>query len=118
MEEQPSHQIVPVTDNGKTIAILSYITLVGFIIALIMHSSNKTSLAAFHLRQVLLLIIIGVAVGFVAWIPILGWLVWIVTCIGLFVLWIFGLIAAVNGEEKPMPLLGAKAQEMFASAFK
>ncbi|MDJ1506561.1 hypothetical protein [Xanthocytophaga agilis] len=118
MEEQPSHQIVPVTDDGKTIAIISYLTLVGFIIALIMHSSNKTSLGAFHLRQMLLLIIIGIAVGFVAWIPILGQLVWLVTCLGLFVFWIFGLISAINGEEKPMPLVGAKAQEMFATVFK
>lgn len=117
MEDQ-TRQIVPVSDNGKTIAILSYITLVGFIIALIMHSSNKTSLGAYHLRQMLLLVIIGVAVGFIAWIPIIGWLIWIVTFIGLAILWVFGLIAAANGEEKPMPLLGDKAQEMFASAFK
>ncbi|MDJ1485719.1 hypothetical protein QNI16_34885 [Cytophagaceae bacterium YF14B1] len=118
MEEQPGHQIVPVTDDGKTIAIISYLTLVGFIIALIMHSSNKTSLGAFHLRQVLLLIIIGIAVSFIAWIPILGQLVWLVTWLGLFVFWILGLISAINGEEKPMPLIGVKAQEMFATVFK
>jgi uncharacterized membrane protein len=29
------------------------------------------------------------------------------------VLWVMGLISAINGEEKPMPLIGEKAQEIF-----
>ena len=32
------------SEDGKTIAIISYITLIGWIIALVMHQSNKTSL--------------------------------------------------------------------------
>lgn len=50
-------------------------------------------------------------------IPYIGWALWWVTwilMIGLLVLWIIGLIAAVNGEEKPIPLFGATAQQMFA----
>jgi uncharacterized membrane protein len=111
MEDQftPQTNSTPATDNGKTIAIVSYITLIGFIAAVIMHSSNKTSLGAFHLRQMLLLILFG----FLAWIPFLG----LVVALALLVFWVLGLISAINGEEKPLPLIGELAQKWFANAF-
>lgn len=31
-------------DKGKTVAIISYITLIGFVVALIMHNDDKTNL--------------------------------------------------------------------------
>jgi len=37
--------------------------------------------------------------------------------IGLFVLWLMGLLAAVNGQQKPMPLMGPLYQKWFANAF-
>jgi len=107
-----------VVDNGKTTAIVSYITIIGWLIAYFgMHQSKKTSLGSFHLRQTLLLFIIAIvyqivitiitmAVPAIGLILSLGGLVFLV-------LWIMGLIGAINGEEKPMPLIGAKAQEIF-----
>ena len=50
------------SDNGKTIGIISYLTLIGWIIALVMHSSNKTEQGAYHIRQSLGLIVLYVAV--------------------------------------------------------
>ena len=41
-----------VATEDKTVAILSYITIIGFIAAIFMHQSHKTQLGAFHLRQV------------------------------------------------------------------
>ncbi len=93
-------------DQGKTIAIIAYITLIGFIIALVMHSSNKTSIARFHLRQVVGLLFCGVGMIILIFIPFLGWVLYPLVGIALFVFWIMGLIAAINGEEKPMPLVG------------
>ena len=37
--------------EGKTIAIISYITIIGLIIAFIMNQSKKNSFASFHIRQ-------------------------------------------------------------------
>jgi len=107
--------------DGKTIAIISYMTWIGWIIALVMHGNNKSQIGAYHLRQSLLLHILAVAIGvlrmFFLFMPFIGfilfWLSWIIF-IGLVVLWVIGLIAAVNGEEKPIPLLGNWAQQMFA----
>jgi uncharacterized membrane protein len=108
-------------DNGKITAILSYMTLVGWVVALVMHKSQKTTLGAYHLRQSLLLFL-GVifafaAITFVAVVPLLGWLISIlaipVVGIGSLILWVMGLVAAVNGELKPIPVIGEKAQEVF-----
>ena len=35
--------------------------------------------------------------------------------IGFFILWIIGLIGAINGEKKPIPILGERAQVMFST---
>jgi uncharacterized membrane protein len=105
--------------EGKSIAIISYITIIGWIVAYIMHGNNKSQLGAFHIRQSLFLMICGfttaIAQMLFVFIPFLGWLISMLlyfVLLGLFVLWIMGLIAAINGEEKPVPLLGAKAQEL------
>ena len=103
--------------DGKTIAIISYLTWIGWIIAFVLYNSNKSQLAAYHLRQSLALMILGIIVYIVQivliFIPFLGWAIAFLLWIGLVVLWVFGLIAAVNGEEKPMPIIGEKAQELF-----
>jgi len=98
--------------DQKTISWVSYITIVGWIIAIVSYNSSldKSALARFHLRQSLGLILTVVAIyivqiffgfflGFFA--TVLGLL-----NIGVLVLWVIGLISAVNGEEKPVPLLG------------
>ena len=53
------------SDNGKTVAIVCYFTLIGWIVALVMHSNNKTSLGAFHIRQMLGLMLISFAFYFI-----------------------------------------------------
>ncbi len=95
------------TSNGKTVAILSYITLVGWIIALVMHNNDKSALGAFHLRQGIGLFLTSLILSFI---PVLGWIV----ALGVFILWILGLISAINGEMKPVPLLGDFYQRTFA----
>ena len=99
-------------------AILAYLTLVGFIVALILYSSKKTAIGAFHLRQAFGLMLTAI-VGYVVLlaVPVIGWL-----CIPLFgvvvlIFAILGVIAAANGQQKPLPLLGEKYQQWFGKAF-
>ncbi|MDP2387696.1 MAG: DUF4870 domain-containing protein [Bacteroidota bacterium] len=109
------------SDEDKTVAILSYITLIGFIIALVMYGNNKTKLGAYHLRQALGFLCAGFAFSLcqfvLVFIPIVGWL--IIMAIGVFMLvcWIMGLISAINGEMKPMPLIGEPIQNIFKNTF-
>ena len=102
----------------KTVAILAYITLLGFIIAIVMHGSKKTALGSFHLRQMLGIIVLGFASYILIFIPILGWIAMAVLGICNLIMWIMGLIAAASGEMKPAPIFGAKFQQWFAGAFK
>jgi uncharacterized membrane protein len=119
-----TNSVVPVSNEDKTVAILSYITLIGFIVAIVMHGSKKTQLGAFHLRQTFGLMLTGIALMIVgtvlAFIPFIGWIMslalWFVW-IGLFVLWIMGLIAAASGQLKPLPVLGKKYEEWFGGMF-
>ncbi len=118
-ENTQQQQTQPSQDSNvdNTVAVVAYITLIGFIIALIMHQNNKNSLGAFHLREMLGLIIFGVGLWIVSIIPFLGTVLYFVGAIGLFVLWVLGLINAVNKEMKPLPLIGDLFQKWFATTF-
>ena len=121
MDTPPSAQVPPPppadASEDKTVAILSYLTIIGFIVAIVMHGNKKTRLGAFHLRQVLGIVVTGFAIGVVAIIPILGWLVAIVGMIFLFLAWIMGLIGAATGKQTPAPVIGPYFQKWFGTAF-
>jgi len=125
MNTQPETVAGPAPANSstedKTVAILSYLTIIGFVIALVLHNGRKTRLGAFHLRQSLGLIIASIVlipVGMIlAFIPVLGWLADIALWLGLLAFWLIGLLSAINGTEKPVPVLGEKFQRWFAATF-
>ena len=101
------------TSEGKNVAIIAYITIIGLIIAFVMNNDKKNEFAKYHIRQSLGLALTGLGLGLIGMIPILGW---IINIIGIFVLlymWIMGLVNAINGQEKPVPILGDKYLEWF-----
>ena len=107
--------------EDSTVAILAYITLIGFIVAIVLHSNKKTAIGSYHLRQALGLLVTGLAFGLcvivLAFIPILGWLVIALGWLALLAFVIMGLIAAASGQQKPVPVLGEHYQKWFANAF-
>ncbi len=118
--------------EDKTVAIVSYLTPIGFIVAIILHGSKKTKLGAYHLRQtlgfILMVITVSFAIGMmifiIALIPFVHLVLFLLvpllwfgfTVIG-FVLWLMGLMAAINGQEKPIPVVGEHFQKWFGTAF-
>ena len=93
------------SDEGKTYAIIAYITWIGWIIALILNMEKKNDLARFHIRQSLIIFLAAILTA----IPVIGWIWGIVVL----VFWIMGLISAINGEKKEVPLIGKYGQEWF-----
>ncbi len=95
-------------DEGKTMAIISYITLIGLIVAYFMNNSKKNEFASFHigqsLRVFILSIIIGVVVNILVSVTGMGVLSFL-SYIPL-VLLILGIINAVNGKAEPLPIIG------------
>lgn len=104
------------TDNGKTIGIIAYLTLIGWIIAMVMHNGNKTELGAFHIRQMLGIVIVGfvlyllnLVLAFTVGSSIISWIIQL----AMFVYWLLGFLGAVQGEKKLVPVLGEQFQQWF-----
>ncbi|GGD20569.1 DUF883 domain-containing protein [Hyunsoonleella pacifica] len=95
-----------VLSDGKNVAIIAHITFIGWIIALIMNSSNKTELGSFYIRQMLGLVLISFVGSFI---PILNIILWIV----MLILWIMSLVGALGGDKKLTPVLGEHFQNWF-----
>ena len=81
--------------DKKTTSIVAYITWIGLIIAF---CAGDREGAKFYLNQALVVFLFSL----LSIIPCIGW-IW---AIFMLVCWIMGLIAAINQEEKPVPLIG------------
>ena len=81
-----------------------------------MNNDKKNDFAAFHIRQSLGIALIGIVIWVlvsiiysIVYIPILSW----VLQLGVIVLWVLGLVAAVQGEKKAIPVVGEQFQQWF-----
>lgn len=104
--------------DKKVISIISYITIIGWIIAFVLYNNGeKSSLAKYHLKQSLGLGILGLVLGIAGMIiiPIVPAISIVFTILNvvIFILWILGIINATKEEEKPLPLIGG----MFTNQF-
>lgn len=108
----------PLDEKAKNIGIISYLTLIGWVVALVMHQNHKSSFGAFHIRQMLGVMITGVAlslvvqvIGFVTGSIFLAWSVNILAII----IWLLGFLGAIQGEEREIPIIGSYFQDWFKS---
>ena len=102
-------------EKGKQTAIVSYLTIIGSVIAIFMNQEeNRSEFASFHIRQALGIFITFFLLGY----PIGYFDNWMVTAsfwTFIFILWLFGFMNALNGEQKPVPFLGDLYQKLFKS---
>ncbi len=99
-------QISAPASEDKTIGIIAYLTLIGLLIAFVMNIDKKHPFARFHTQQSLGLFCTALALFVLGWIPILGWLLSIAGSLVLFILWLSGIINALNGRQQPVWLIG------------
>lgn len=105
--------------NNKTIAIVSYITIIGWAIAYFSYkdANPKSSLVRYHLSQSLGLAIINIlfAIAFfiiAGIIPALSFLS--IVALVFVILWVIGIINANNEQEKPLPVIGKMFENKFS----
>lgn len=81
--------------NKKTTGIVAYLTWIGLLIAIL--AGDKEG-AKFHVNQALVIMLFSL----ISIIPCIGWIwgIFMIVC------WFMGLIAAINEEEKEVPLIG------------
>jgi uncharacterized membrane protein len=98
--------------DKKTLSIISYITIIGWIIAYLNYKKleNKDSLTKFHLKQSLGIAILGILlsvaltiIGMV--VPTIASILSLVNLV-IVVLWVLGIINANNEQETPVPIVG------------
>lgn len=99
--------------SPKWISVLSYITVIGWIIALVLNSKDKSPLANFHIRQSLGIQGLFLAAKVVAIVPFLGWLACVVAYLLAILLWFIGIVDALGERSKTVPVLGDRFQEWF-----
>lgn len=104
--------------NSKTISILSYVTIIGWIIAYVKSKdlTVKNDLANYHLEQGLGFFLLTVVVNIILSItipilPVLSFLNYIGLL--LLILWVFGIINAANEQKKPIPVVGKMFENKF-----
>src|SRR5690606_16078090 len=100
--------------GGKTNAIISYLTIIGTVIALVMNNEKKNAFAAFHIRQTLGLFLTQFALGyFISSFD--SWTATQVFWVILAICWLIGFSGAVTGVERKIPLIGDLYQKLFKS---
>lgn len=99
-------------NEGKTTAIISYITIIGTVLAWVMNNSKKNPFSSFHIRQMIGLNILYFVNQFVIY-KYAGLMAGGIVGFVIFILWIIGFIGTVQGQEKKVPLLGDQFQEWF-----
>ena len=105
--------------NRKTLSILSYVTIIGWIIAFVKNKdlTPKSDLVTYHLKQGFGIFLVSFAVNI-----ILSIVVTTVTSLfflsyigyAILILWIFGIINAANEQKKPIPVIGKIFEDKFS----
>lgn len=101
--------------KNTTMAALAYVL---FFIPLLT-DAKKDPFVKFHVKQSLVLLIVSIGWSlssrFLAYLPVLGWivggLVGTVVSILLLILWVKGLINALNGKQEELPVIGKYASQ-------
>jgi uncharacterized membrane protein len=95
--------------DNKTLSIISYITIIGWLVAYFSGKDKADALLKYHLRQSLGLAIVSIVFNIAF--TIIASVVPSLSFLGLvgyafIILWILGIINAANGALKPVPLIG------------
>ncbi|MDR6567965.1 hypothetical protein SAMN05660461_4792 [Chitinophaga ginsengisegetis] len=103
--------------NSKTLSILSYVTLIGWLIAYFSGKEKSDSLLRYHLRQSLGLAIVSILLNIT--LTIIAHVVPSLSFLGLIgyvilIFWILGIINAANQAEKPVPVFGKVFENKFS----
>ena len=89
-------------EKNTGMAIVAYIL---FFIPLLTDAKNDP-FVKYHVKQGLSLFLVAVVIRIIAYIPTIGWaLVWPFNLL-LVILFVIGVMRALNGEQKPLPVIG------------
>lgn len=93
--------------EGKTMAVVSYITVIGLLIAYLVNSGKRNTFTSFHIGQSVRVVLLGLANYVLSFLlpASLGFIISLIS-IGVLVLAILGIVNAANGKAVPLPVIG------------
>lgn len=92
--------------NSQVKSIVAHVTLVGWLIALIVNSSEKHEQTSFYLRQTLGIYLFGIIGSLIP--GVRG-----ILAILAFILWLISLIGAIQNRTNEVPVVGKLFQDWF-----
>ncbi|WP_224490376.1 DUF4870 domain-containing protein [Robertkochia flava] len=99
-------------EQGKTTAIVSYLTIIGALIAIFMNQEPQNEFARFHIRQAfglhLLYWLLGYSVG-----NLDMWMLHTAYWIFFFALWFYGILGAIQQKWNSIPVVGPYFRKWF-----
>ena len=91
--------------KNKTAAVVSYITWIGFLIAICI-GDRSDRYVAHHLNQALVLNIASILGGVLRVIPLIGNMAAGLVSLAVLVFWVIGVYRAAIGSTEPLPFIG------------
>lgn len=100
------------TGESKTWAFLAVLlSIIGVVIAFLTKKNDKYVM--YYAKQSLVLFVTAICASVVSMIPIIGWFfIGPILSLAVLVLWIMGLLNALSGETKPIPIIGKLADKI------
>ena len=96
-------------EENKGMAVLSYI---GILVLIPLLAKKDSKFAQFHAKQGLVIFIGEVIISVIGVIPFIGWLIWFVGWIFLVVISIMGIVNALKGQAKELPVVGGLSHKI------
>ena len=110
--------------QDKIVAVLAYIGPIGWILGWIFNNNQPSGFGRFHLRQAAGLYIfsflLNLALSASMLIPVLNALaslLYPLLGLGLFILWLIGIIRAISGEAIILPVIGRTIEDKLGKFF-
>ena len=92
-------------NNSRTLAVVSYITWIGWIIAFLLRD-KRDAFVAHHMNQALLINLLKIVGSLCAFLPHIGEAASGVVGFAALVLMVMGIYRAVNWRTDPLPVIG------------
>ncbi len=102
--------------DNKTLSIVSYITLFGWLIAFIIGKDKADGALKYHLKQGLGLAVFSLILGIILRILMTVTHIGLLGILGIipFILTVIGIINAANDAQKPLPFIGKMFEDKFS----
>ncbi|KUF44911.1 DUF4870 domain-containing protein [Myroides marinus] len=105
--------------DNKTLSIVSYITVIGWIVAFFLGKEKADNLLKYHLRQALGVVVLSFALGIVIQVvarilPAMAMLISSVLYLISIGYMVIGILNAAGEKQKPLPIIGQWSDKTFS----